>query len=37
LLLVSSGGLDKFALICAHFASVIALCDPFRGLCHLFD
>ena len=36
LLLVISGGLDRFALICAPFASETALCGPLRGSGHLF-
>jgi hypothetical protein len=36
LLLVTSGGSDRFALICAPFASETALCGPLRGPCHLF-
>jgi hypothetical protein len=35
LLLFSSGGLDKFALICTIFTSVTILCYPLRGICHL--
>ena len=36
LLLVRSGGLDMFALICSPFASKTALRCPLRGPGHLF-
>jgi hypothetical protein len=36
LLLVTSGGSNMFALICAPFASETALRGPLRGLGHLF-
>ena len=36
LILVTSGGLDRFALICAPFASETALRGPLRGSGHLF-
>jgi hypothetical protein len=37
LLLFPSGDSDRFALICAHFASVTALSDLLREPSHLFD
>jgi hypothetical protein len=36
LLLVISGGSDRFALICAPFAFETAFCSPLRGSGHLF-
>jgi hypothetical protein len=36
LLLVTSGGSNRFALICAPFASETTLRDPLRGRGHLF-
>jgi hypothetical protein len=36
LLLVTSGGLDRFALICAPFASKTVLCGPLREPGYLF-
>jgi hypothetical protein len=37
LLLVPSGGLDRFAIFCAPFASITALYGSLIGLSHLFD
>jgi hypothetical protein len=37
LILFLSGSSDRFALICAYFASITALCSLLRGPSHLFD
>jgi hypothetical protein len=37
LLLVLSGGSDRFTLVCAIFATITSLCGSLRGPCHLFD
>jgi len=37
LLLIPSGGLDRFSLLYAHFASITTLCNSLRGLSYLFD
>jgi hypothetical protein len=36
-MLFSSGSLNRFALICTHFASVTDSCCPLRESSHLFD